>query len=105
MGSGEEGSADVVDTLSARTLALIDVLRPFTGKQGFSAIVFVERRAEALRLTGVLRAVPDLVDWLRPAALVGHGRTGWKEMDQAERERHLGMEVKEASLPHHSSWS
>ncbi|GAA5881946.1 hypothetical protein JCM3774_002082 [Rhodotorula dairenensis] len=99
---GEDGPI-VIDTLSPRTNALLDVLRPFANKQGFSAIIFVERRAEALRLARILGAVHDVADWLRPAALVGHGRTGWKETDQAERERHLGMEVKEASLGRHHS--
>ncbi|GAA5973483.1 hypothetical protein JCM8115_004465 [Rhodotorula mucilaginosa] len=77
---------------AARTNALIDVLRPYEAKRDFAAIVFVEQRVHAARLVRMLQAVPDVAGWLRPAALVGHGRTGWKELDQAERERQLGME-------------
>ena len=88
----------VPSDFAARKNALINVLRPYEAKRDFAVIVFVEQRIHAARLVRMLQAAPDVAGWLRPAALVGHGRTGWKETDQAERERQLGMEVKEASL-------
>ena len=96
--SDEAKEGIVPSDFAARTNALIDVLRPYEAKRDFAAIVFVEQRVHAARLVRMLQAVPDIAGWLRPAALVGHGRTGWQETDQAERERQLGMEVKEASL-------
>lgn len=97
MASDDPIDDNVPAGFAARTNALIDVLRPYEAKRDFAAIVFVEQRVHAARLVRMLQAVPDVAGWLRPAALVGHGRTGWKELDQAERERQLGMEVKEAS--------
>ncbi|GAA5979150.1 hypothetical protein JCM10908_002820 [Rhodotorula pacifica] len=94
--TAEDASNGALDILlSARIYALLEVLRPYADKRDFGAIIFVEQRVHAVRLVRILQAVPDLATWLRPASLVGHGRGGWKETDQAERERRLEMEVKE----------
>ncbi|GJN87852.1 hypothetical protein Rhopal_000807-T1 [Rhodotorula paludigena] len=81
--------------LSPKVGALIECLETYRDEPLFHAIIFVEQRHHAAILSALLARVPSLQTWVRPAALVGHGRQGWARMAGASSETEIGMAVKE----------
>lgn len=80
--------------LSPKAKALVAALEPYRLDPNVHIMVFVEQRHHASVLVELIKRIDSLRGWIRPAALVGHGRQGWGEgagPDLAE----LGMAIKE----------
>ncbi|GAA6047894.1 hypothetical protein JCM3770_006412 [Rhodotorula araucariae] len=80
--------------LSHKVSALVSIIEGFHNEPTFHAIVFVEQRHHALLLADLLKRIPSLQSFVRPAALVGHGGRGHVLAGSAA-EKELGMAVKD----------
>lgn len=60
------------DWMSPKLLSLVEVLAP-ARSPAFQGIIFTEQRHIAAVLAWILKRVSSLKDWLKPAALMGHG--------------------------------
>jgi hypothetical protein len=82
------GLGDVTDKVKE----LVNMLATYQHRQGFHAIIFVERRAYAQALAMILSKSQTLQAFIKPESFVGHGTTG------AERLASEGMAVKHVSV-------
>ncbi|GAA5902930.1 hypothetical protein JCM8208_006514 [Rhodotorula glutinis] len=84
-----------VTALSAKMSALVSVLLEFKNEPAFHAIIFVEQRHHAAVLVELLKRIPALQSFVRPAALVGHGGRGSNDESGRKTDKEIGMAVKE----------